>query len=131
MATDDPTPAFDERAIAGHEPRSRTATREAAVVVPLFVREGAWHVLFTERATDLHEHPGQVSFPGGGHEPVDTSPTDTALREASEEIGLERSEATIVGRLDDIHTVTDYAVRPFVARIPAASMRPPTGRWQH
>lgn len=59
-----------------------------------------------------------MSFPGGGREPSDADLEETARREANEEIGLTPDEIEIVGRLDDIPTVSDYAVRPFVSRIP-------------
>lgn len=76
------------------------------------------HLILTKRAEHLGEHPGQMSFPGGGREPVDESIRETALREANEEIGLRASETAVIGRLDDIRTVTEYAVSPFVARVP-------------
>jgi 8-oxo-dGTP pyrophosphatase MutT (NUDIX family) len=91
--------------------------REAAVLAPVVTRDGADHVLFTKRAEHLSDHPGQMSFPGGGREPEDTDLFATALREAGEEVGLRAEEAQIVGRLDDIRTITDYLVRPFVARV--------------
>ncbi|MDS0297950.1 CoA pyrophosphatase [Halogeometricum sp. S1BR25-6] len=94
------------------------ANRQAAVVAPVLVRGGEDHVLFTKRADHLGEHPGQMSFPGGGREPSDEDLRETALREAYEEIGLLRDEVEFFGRLDDIGTVTDYSVTPFVARVP-------------
>jgi 8-oxo-dGTP pyrophosphatase MutT (NUDIX family) len=97
--------------------------RDAAVLVPVITRErsddyGGAHLLFTKRAEHLGEHPGQMSFPGGGRETVDADLSATALREAREEIGLDPATAEVVGRLDDIRTITRYAVRPFVARVP-------------
>ncbi|GGM68289.1 8-oxo-dGTP pyrophosphatase MutT (NUDIX family) [Halarchaeum rubridurum] len=94
------------------------AAREAAVLVPVVERADGPALLFTKRADHLGEHPGQMSFPGGGREPSDADATATALREADEEIGLRPEEARVVGRLDDIETVTDYAITPVVARVP-------------
>ncbi|MFB6211367.1 MAG: CoA pyrophosphatase [Halobacteriales archaeon] len=105
--------------VADHTPQSiDDARREAAVLAPIITRDEEAHILFTKRADHLGEHPGQMSFPGGGREPSDETLIDTALREANEEIGLRREEVEIVGQLDDITTVTDYAVTPFVGRIP-------------
>ncbi len=91
---------------------------DAAVLAPIIERDGEDHLLFTRRADHLGEHPGQMSFPGGGAESFDDSILDTALREANEEIGLEPDEVEIVGQLDDIRTITEYAVTPFVGRVP-------------
>lgn len=91
---------------------------EAAVCVALIRRgDGSWWLLFTERAAGLPRHPGEMSFPGGLREPGDASLEETALREASEEIGLGRAEAGVVGRLDDNPGV-DFPVRPFVVVVP-------------
>jgi 8-oxo-dGTP pyrophosphatase MutT (NUDIX family) len=110
---------MDLSGLARHSPATVTdPSREAAVVAPVLVRGDEEHLLFTKRADHLGEHPGQMSFPGGGREPSDDDLQATALREAEEEISLHPDEVDIVGRLDDIETVTDYAVRPFVARIP-------------
>ncbi|WP_135302155.1 NUDIX hydrolase [Haloarcula amylovorans] len=92
--------------------------REAAVVVPVVSQTDGEGILFTKRADHLQDHPGQMSFPGGGREPEDDDLLDTALREANEEIGLDPQAAHVVGRLDDIRTITHYSVRPFVGRIP-------------
>jgi len=110
---------MDLRRVAGHDPRRVTGgDRQAAVLVPVCERDDEPHLLFTKRADHLGEHPGQMSFPGGGRESVDDDMWATALREAEEEISLRGEEAEFVGRLDDIHTVTGYAVSPFVARVP-------------
>ncbi|QGN07518.1 CoA pyrophosphatase [Halorhabdus sp. CBA1104] len=106
------------RPVADHDPTTVTHEREAAVLAGVIDRPTGPHLLFTKRADHLEDHPGQMSFPGGGREPFDTDLEATALRESNEEVGLEPTHASIVGRLDDIRTVSAYAIRPFVARIP-------------
>ena len=98
--------------------------REAAVLVPIITRSDGEHLLFTKRADHLGEHPGQMSFPGGGYEPGDDDLAVTAKREAFEEVGLAPDDAEIVGQLDDIPTVSNYLVRPFVAKVPDQEYTP-------
>jgi 8-oxo-dGTP pyrophosphatase MutT (NUDIX family) len=110
---------MDLSAVARHAPTTvDDATREAAVVAPVVSRPDGPGLLFTKRADHLGEHAGQMSFPGGGREPSDRDLEATARREANEEIGLDPTELGVVGRLDDVRTVSEYAVRPFVGRIP-------------
>ncbi|APX95590.1 NUDIX hydrolase [Natronorubrum daqingense] len=105
--------------VASHEPLEIDDQEyDAAVLAPIVERDGEDHLLFTRRSDDLGEHPGQMSFPGGGAEPIDETILETALRESHEEIGLEPHEVEIVGRLDDIRTVSEYAVTPFVGHVP-------------
>lgn len=110
-----------------HDAVSVTDVREAAVLAGIIERSAGPHLLFTKRADHLPDHPGQMSFPGGGYEPVDAHLEATALREANEEIGVDPAEATVVGRLDDIRTVSAYSIRPFVARIPDRQYVPTDG----
>jgi len=91
--------------------------RLAAVLVPLVERPDGHTVLLTRRAAHLHDHPGQVSFPGGGLDDTDRGPIDTALRETEEEIGLGREYVELAGLLDGYETVTGYRVTPVVAFI--------------
>jgi 8-oxo-dGTP pyrophosphatase MutT (NUDIX family) len=116
---------MDLSGVGRHAPASlEGTTRQAAVIAPVLDRGDEPHLLFTKRADHLGEHAGQMSFPGGGREPSDDSLEETALREANEEIGLSPEEAELFGRLDDIETVTDYSVRPFVARVPDRAYTP-------
>ncbi|QRV15764.1 NUDIX hydrolase [Haloterrigena salifodinae] len=112
-------PTMNLEPVADHAPLEiDDQEHDAAVLAPIIERDGEDHLLFTRRADHLGEHPGQMSFPGGGAESFDDSILDTALREANEEIGLEPDEVEIVGQLDDIRTITEYAVTPFVGRVP-------------
>jgi len=110
---------MDLSRVAAHAPNTvEGAGQQAAVLAPILERGGEPYILFTRRADHLGEHPGQMSFPGGSREPVDPDLRATALREADEEIGLRAEETRVVGRIDDIETVTDYSVRPYVANVP-------------
>ena len=98
--------------------------REAAVLAPVIRQGSREEILFTKRSEQLGDHPGQMSFPGGGREPEDADLEATALREAYEEIGLSPTEADVIGAIDDIETVTRYIVRPYVGVIPDRSYTP-------
>ena len=94
-------------------------TRLAAVLVGLVVRDGALHVLLTQRTSGLRDHAGQIAFPGGKVDPEDASPAATALREANEEIGLPSGAVDIIGYLEPYLTRTGFRIIPVVARITA------------
>jgi len=89
----------------------------AAVLVPLVLRDGAPTLLLTTRAAHLHDHAGQVSFPGGRVDPEDADVVATALRETEEEIGLSRQHIEVIGTLPDYHTGTGFVVTPVVALV--------------
>ncbi|GAB3374125.1 CoA pyrophosphatase [Massilia agri] len=91
--------------------------RRAAVLVPLVERPDGLHVLLTKRTDHLSSHAGQVSFPGGRAEELDSSPIETALREAEEEIGLHRRHVEIIGVLPEHVTISAYRVLPVVALV--------------
>jgi 8-oxo-dGTP pyrophosphatase MutT (NUDIX family) len=91
---------------------------DAAVLVPLYVRDGELHGVFTKRRDDLRRHPGEISFPGGRYDEGERDLIATALREAEEEIGLPPDAVEIVGALQPTPTIaTGYAVYPFVGMI--------------
>ena len=90
---------------------------EAAVLVALYGYPDDPGLVFTERRADLRRHAGEISFPGGRRD-ADESLMQTALREAEEEIGLDRTEVEVIGALPPIGTfVTSYKVHPFVGLV--------------
>ena len=95
--------------------------REAAVLVPLLVREGSLHILFTKRPPTLRHHAGQYSFPGGSRDPEDVTPLHTALRETQEELGIDVSGVRVLGALDEVPTLTEFRIQPFVGVLPASA----------
>jgi 8-oxo-dGTP pyrophosphatase MutT (NUDIX family) len=99
------------RAVAAVRP-----IRPAAVLVPIVDRAEPT-VLLTQRATHLPDHAGQISFPGGKIEPDDESPLAAALREAEEEIGLERRFVDPIGYLELYMTTRGYRIVPTIARV--------------
>jgi 8-oxo-dGTP pyrophosphatase MutT (NUDIX family) len=90
----------------------------AAVLIPMAGIDGEWHLVFTRRTEEVEHHKGQVSFPGGRCDPQETSIEATALREAHEEIGLHPRDVRLLGRLNDMETITGYRVTPVVGAIP-------------
>ena len=93
--------------------------KRAAVLIPFFKKNGEYHILFTRRTDMVEHHKGQISFPGGRQDEKDKDLLTTALREAREEMGIEKKDVRILGELDDICTATtDFCVSPFVALIP-------------
>jgi 8-oxo-dGTP pyrophosphatase MutT (NUDIX family) len=90
----------------------------AAVLIPLFKKNGEYHVLLTRRTDKVRHHKGQISFPGGRQDQGEDF-LATALREAKEEMGIEAKDVRILGELDDMCTVaSDFCIAPFVGLIP-------------
>ena len=102
-----------KRRVIEHPPFSH-----AAVLVPLFKKDGGCHLLFTKRSDQVKYHKGEISFPGGVVDEEDKELIGTALREAFEEIGLKESDVQVIGVLDDIVTTTEFIVTPIVGLFP-------------
>lgn len=92
----------------------------AAVLVPLVLGGAEPTLLLTRRTAHLHDHPGQIAFPGGCVDAGDVSPEATALREAEEEIGLAPGCVELIGRLPEYAiTATGFRVTPVVGLVHA------------
>jgi 8-oxo-dGTP pyrophosphatase MutT (NUDIX family) len=99
---------------------------EAAVLVALYLQDGELHAILTRRRSDLRSHPGEISFPGGRRDDGEEL-SDTALREAEEEIGLDPDGVELLGALAPVATfVSNYAVYPFVGLIEAGGTWTPS-----
>ena len=90
--------------------------RAAAVLIPIIARPELT-VLLTQRTESLSTHAGQIAFPGGRVDEGDASVVDAALREAEEEIGLDRRFVEPLGFIDSYRTGTGYRIAPVVALV--------------
>jgi 8-oxo-dGTP pyrophosphatase MutT (NUDIX family) len=90
--------------------------RPAAVLIGI-VEHAAPTVLLTQRSAHLNDHAGQISFPGGKIDAGDASPLEAALREAEEEIGLDRAFIDPIGYLDVYATGFGFRILPTLARV--------------
>ena len=88
----------------------------AAVLIGLIRRLEGYSVLLTRRADTLKKHTGQIALPGGRRDPGE-APWETALREAEEEIGLDRRFVTLAGLSTPMLTRTGYLIIPVVGFI--------------
>ena len=93
---------------------------KAAVLLPIYYKQGQYYILFTKRTEKVSTHKGQISFPGGVYQDNDDETLlATALRECTEEIGLRADDVEVLGELDDTLSVTpNYVISPFVGMIP-------------
>jgi len=91
--------------------------RDAAVLIAIVRRGEELSVLYTERSPELRSHSGQVAFPGGKIDPTDSGPADAALREAWEEVALDRDDARLLGYMPAYFTGSNYMITPVVAEV--------------
>ncbi|MCH7811057.1 MAG: CoA pyrophosphatase [Chloroflexi bacterium] len=107
------------RALEANRPQriERDGLPRAGVLIPIYVQDGVPHVLLTVRSEQVEHHKGQISFPGGMQDAGDQDLAATALRETEEEIGLRRDHVEVWGQLDDIVTISDFIVSPYVGRV--------------
>ena len=104
-----------QRADAVPKPLPGAERKAAAVLVPIFRRDGDLHVLYTRRSDRMSSHRGQVAFPGGRFDRRDPHLLAAALREAYEEVGIEPQAVEVLGAFEGRRThSTDIMVTPFV-----------------
>jgi 8-oxo-dGTP pyrophosphatase MutT (NUDIX family) len=115
MPADDALRRIRDR-MAAYEPQTieGESLARAAVLLPLYESGGETHVLFTVRSELVEHHKGQISFPGGAHDASDPDLQYTAVRETFEEIGVATDHVDVIGQLDEMITISNFLVRPFV-----------------
>jgi 8-oxo-dGTP pyrophosphatase MutT (NUDIX family) len=97
----------------------KTDRTRAAVLIPLYLKDGEYFIIFTRRTHHVSTHKGQISFPGGVRDRTDASLKQTALRESLEEVGIASADVDVLGQLDDFAThVSYFVISPFVGLIP-------------
>ena len=90
---------------------------KAAVLLAVTAEEEP-QLIYTLRSNKVSSHKGEVAFPGGREEQDDSTLADTALREAEEEIGLDRNLVEVLGSLDTTVSRYGISVTPYVGIIP-------------
>ncbi len=122
QALNSPLPGIDAQRLmspsvrfTGDKQMNRAHARMSSVLILLYKKNGEWHVPLIQRPKYDGAHSGQVSFPGGKFEEGDTSYLDTALREAHEEIGINRNDLTFISELSSLYIPnSNFVVYPQV-----------------
>lgn len=98
--------------------RVTLALVDSAVLAPVYRgADGRLRLVFIRRSP-FGRHGGQIAFPGGRREPSDPDLMTTALREAEEEIGLDRQDVDVLASLPIIETIaTGFRVAPFLGHL--------------
>ncbi len=95
-----------------------THARKAAVLILLYEMKGSIHTVLIKRPVYDGVHSGQIAFPGGRYEVADKDLTETALREAEEEIGVNRHEVMVLGHLSQLYIPpSNFLILPVVGSI--------------
>ena len=98
--------------------RENESYNQAAVLMPVFLHQQQWHLLYIRRAQHENDpHSDQVAFAGGKQEAYDADLVETALREAEEEIGLMRQHVQVLGTLPAHYSVSRFCIKPVVATV--------------
>ena len=75
-------------------------------------------ILFIKRSENMPTHKGHIAFPGGKKEKNDLSIVDTAIREASEELLINRNQVEPIGQINPVDTIEfKYKVYPILCKL--------------
>lgn len=86
-----------------------------AVILPIVQVDRQWHLLFEVRSFKMRKQPGDISFPGGRIDDSDSTPLAAALREMSEELGVNPDKVTVLGQLSPFVASPTFVIYPFIA----------------
>jgi len=104
-------------------PPGNTNINQAGVLLLLFIEDGTLKTVFIRRPASMKNHAGQIAFPGGKSEIIDKDLSETALREAAEEIGINTDQVEIIGQLSPIYVrISNFSIETFIGwshRIPS------------
>ncbi|KHD84108.1 NUDIX hydrolase [Heyndrickxia ginsengihumi] len=99
-----------------------------AVLIPLIQKEQEIHILFEVRSQHLKSQPGEICFPGGRVEQTDINYKQAAIRETSEELGINQADIKDVFQLDyHMDSFRKRIVFPFAGYIEANQFQPNCG----
>ena len=88
--------------------------RAAAALLLIYPHDETVHITLTVRGSEMRNHTGQVSFPGGRVDDGESIEA-AALREANEEVGVDPRTIEVLGRLTPLHIpVSRYILHPVV-----------------
>jgi 8-oxo-dGTP pyrophosphatase MutT (NUDIX family) len=91
--------------------------RKSAILIPLIKRDTGCKIIFTRRSFQLRAHSGQIAFPGGRYDDDDENLVQTAIREAHEEIGVEKNAINPIGKGDNYLSGSNFLITPVIAQI--------------
>ena len=95
-------------------PFSINNSTPAAVLILLYLEDNEIYFFLTKRTDELENHKGQISLPGGTQEGNEKL-IDTALRETQEEIGINKTSISIIGKITPLFVpVTGFMIYPFI-----------------
>jgi 8-oxo-dGTP pyrophosphatase MutT (NUDIX family) len=126
-ATAPPGYRGDWEVTAEAAPEPARALMPAAVLIAVS-DEPEPQLLLTRRSAALTRHAGQIAFPGGRIDPEDADAVAAALREAEEEVALDRRLVEVVGTLEPYETGTGFSILPVVGIVPPALVLTPHER---
>jgi len=105
------------REVLTHDQIIKNNPKFAAVNIVLYLRDNEWFFPLIQRTENERDrHSGQISLPGGKREEFDKDFAETAIRETSEEIGLEKPYVRIIREMSPIYIPpSNFYVYPYIS----------------